>query len=97
MTDEQLLDQWHLATLFATKVFEECRKAGVTPRTATGDEIHLPSVLDRAEHELGLSIPILNLELMNRWQRYEVEWENLRRRRYCYNLLLRITSGGIII
>lgn len=97
LTDEQLFDQSHLAVLFTAKVFSACREAGITP-TATGElGKDLPTLLAEAEQELGLTPPPEQTALANKWKRWEWEWEALRRRRYCYSFLLRVTSGGIVI
>lgn len=97
LTPQQQFDQCHLAVLFVAKVYDACRKAGIVPQDATGKhEISPFSLLAEAEQELGLLVPEGEIELTNRWQRHEWEWEATRRRRYCYSFLLRVTSGGIV-
>lgn len=97
LTEQEQFDQCHLAVLFVAKVYDACRKAGITPQSATGGyEINTLSLLAEAEQELGLSVPDGQMELANRWKRYEWEWEATRRRRYCYSFLLRVSSGGIV-
>lgn len=97
LSPEQHFDQCHLAVLFVAKVYDACRKAGITPQSATGVyEISPLNLLAEAEDELGLSVPEGEMELANRWKRYEWEWEATRRRRYCYSFLLRVTSGRVV-
>ena len=95
-TDEEELQYFLFVSVFMAKVFQACKDEGVTHRSATGDEVHMPSIMEQTERELGMYVSPLEIEMMNRWKRYETEWEIARRRRYCYNILLRITSGGII-
>lgn len=97
MTDDDEFLQAHLAVLFTAKVLDACRSQGITPREASGsDAIDLVSLLTLAESELGIQPQDTSIGMMNRWKRYEVEWEVARRRKYCYSFLLRVTSGGIV-
>jgi len=96
MTDEDELEQMLAVSLFMTKVFQACRDAGVTPRSATGVEVNLPSLMIETEMELGIYRSPADLDLLSGWRRYEVELETTRRRRYCYAVLLRMTSGRIV-
>lgn len=89
------LDKLLAVSLFVTKVFLACRDAGVTPQTATGDEVNLSALMIEAETELGFYYSPTELDLLNRWKRYEVEWQTLQRRRYCYSILYRLTSGSL--
>lgn len=98
MTDEQEFQQMHLAAVFVAKVYDACRAAGVTPKTATGrNTVDIKALLEEAEQAVGMYVPDTSIGMMNRWKRYEVEWEIVRRRKFCYSFLLRVTSGGIVI
>lgn len=96
LTDEQELEQMLMASLFMSKVFQACRDAGVTHKSATGVEVNLPSLMIETEIQLGIHRSPADIEMLNKWHRYQVEWEQARRRRYCYALLYRMTSGNII-
>jgi hypothetical protein len=96
LTDEEELEQMLAVSLFMTKVFQACREAGVTPKSATGSEVNMTSLMIETEMELGLYRSPAEVDMLNRWKRYEVEWQTTRRRRYCYAVLLRMTSGNIV-
>lgn len=96
MTEEDELEQMLACSLFMTKVFQACREAGVTPRSATGSEVNLMSLMIETEMELGIYRSPADIEMLNRFRRYQVEWETVRRRRFCYAVLYRMTSGAIV-
>lgn len=96
MTDEDELEQMLACSLFMTKVFTACRDAGITPRSATGVEVNLMSLMVETEMELGIYRSPADIDLLNKFHRYQVEWDITRRRRYCYAVLYRMTSGVII-
>jgi hypothetical protein len=97
LTDKEQLEQMLAASLFMTKVFQACREAGVTPRSATGSEVNLPSLMIETEMEIGVYQSPAEIEMLGKWGRYHVELGITRRRRYCYAILFRMTSGNIII
>lgn len=91
--DEQL-EQWHVASLFMSKVFEACRRLGVHPHDdETG--IVLDDLMMEAEAEAGVFIHDDALALMNRFPRMQAKDARRRRRAYAYSLFIRVTSGGI--
>ena len=96
LTDDDELEQMLVCSLFMTKVFMACRDAGVTARSATGSEVNLLSLMIEAEMELGIYRSPADIEMLNRFHRYQVEWAITRRRRYCYAVMYRMTSGGIV-
>jgi hypothetical protein len=96
LTDEGELEQMLACAMFMTKVFQACRDAGVTTRSATGSEVNLVSLMIETEMELGIYRSPADLDMLNRFHRYQVEWETTRRRRYCYAVMYRMTSGVIV-
>lgn len=94
--ENNTLDNLLAVSLFMSKVFQTCRDAGVTPQTATGDEVNLSALMIETEMELGFYYSPDDLDLLTQWKRYEVEWRTSRRRQYCYSVLYRLTSGNIL-
>ncbi len=90
--DSERLNRVHLASLFATKVFDSCRAHDTTPWSATGDEVDLMSLMAEAERQLGIAYSESELSAMNKWQRYEVKYLVHQRRQYAYSLFIRMTS-----
>lgn len=84
-------EHWHLASLFMSKVFAECKRKGVTPRTA-GDEVVLLDVIEEAEKELGIYVSPQEIELMNKFSRMAITDEIRRRRAFAFSSLIRMTS-----
>ena len=96
LTDEEQLERMLACSMFMTKVFQACREAGVTPRSATGSEVNLTSMMIEAEMELGIYRSPADIDMLNRFHRSQVEWGITQRRRFCYAVLYRMTSGNIV-
>lgn len=92
--DRERMTRIHLAALFATKVLDACRAHDVTPWSATGAPFQVWSLMAEAERQLGISLSDTELEMMNRWKRYEVQYLAGQRRQYAYSTFLRMTSGA---
>ena len=88
---DENIDHWHLASVFMSKVFSECKAKGVTPRTA-GDEIVLSEVMEEAEKELGLYVSKDEISMMNKFPRMQLIDEMNSRRSFAYSSLMRMTS-----
>jgi hypothetical protein len=91
MKDDDI-DLWHLASLFMSKVFTECKRQGVTPRTASG-EVNLTELIEEAEKELGIYVSVDDLLMMNKFPRQMMTDEITRRRSFAFSALIRMTSG----
>lgn len=96
LTHEEEFEQMFACALFMTKVFQACRDAGVTPRSATGSDVNLTSIMIDTEMELDIYLSPPEIEMLNKFNRYQVEWSITRRRRYCYAVMYRMTSGSIL-
>lgn len=92
--DRERMTRIHLAALFTTKVLDACRAHNVTPWSATGSPFQVSSLMTEAERQLGIVPSDTELELMNRWKRYEVQYVAGQRRQYAYSTFLRMTSGA---
>jgi len=96
LTDDEELEHMLACSMFMTKVFQACREAGVTPRSATGSEVNIMSIMIETEMELGIHRSQADIDMLNRHHRYQVEWSITQRRRFCYAVLYRMTSGHIV-
>ena len=96
LTDDENLEQMLVASLFMSKVFQALREAKVNTQSATGSEVNLYSLMVEAETEVGVYHSPASMGMLNRWHGYKVESEQTRRRRYCYAIFYRMTSGNII-
>lgn len=76
-------------------VLSRCADAGVTPLTARS-EVNLTQALIDAEMEVGVYLTDDEMTLLNESEKRKVIERKLRRRRYAYLVLLRMTSGGIL-
>lgn len=95
LSQDEQMSEWHLTSLFMSKVFDACKRLGVTPRTA-GDEVRLEDIMVESEKELGIHLSHHEIELMNRFQRAKTLDDIRRRRSFAYSSLIRMTSNGII-
>lgn len=80
---EEAVEYIHLTACFTHLVMQACKRHGVTPQTATGNEFDLPSLMSQAEllvypDPSKVSAP-----------------ERERRRKYAYSAFLRTTSAGV--
>lgn len=96
LTEEEEFEQMLACSLFMTKVFQACREAGVTHKSATGSEVNLTSIMIETEMELGIYRSPAELDMLNTFHKYQVEWHITRRRRYCYAVMYRMTSNAIV-
>ena len=85
---------WHLASLFMSKAFAQCKQKGVTPRTS-GDEVNLLELIEEAEKELGIYVPPEEIEMMNKFPRMKTNDEIRRRRAFAFSSLIRMTSSEV--
>jgi len=83
---------WHLASVFMSKVFEDCKRKGLTPRCAM-DDVMLTDLIAEAEKQLGIYVSIEELALMNKFQRLTMSDEIDRRRAFAFSSLIRMTSS----
>jgi hypothetical protein len=96
LTDEENLEQMLACSLFLTKVFRACRDAGVTPQSATGNEVNLVSLMRDTEIELDVYWSPDEMSRLSERKLSEVESRTKQRRGYCYAVMYRMTSGQII-
>ena len=96
LTDDEKLEQMLIASLFMSKVFQALREAKMNTQSATGRGVNLHSLMIEAETEVGVYQSPASMDMLNRWHRYHIEREQTRRRRYCYAVFYRMTSGNII-
>jgi hypothetical protein len=96
LTENEQLEHMLACSMFMTKVFQACREAGVTPRSATGSEVNLMSLMIETEMELDIHRSPADIDMLNKFHRYQVEWSITQRRRFCYAVLYRMTSGNIV-
>ena len=82
-----------LVAQFTRLMTEACERQGITPWSAKELEFSIPDILDEAEEAVGIARSRLELEMMNRWQRYEAEYVSMLRKRHAYLTFLRLTSG----
>ncbi len=92
--ERERMTRIHLAALFTTKVLDACRAHDVTPWSATGVPFQMVSLMTEAERQLGIATSDTELELMNRWKRYEAQYIASQRKQYAYSTFIRMTSGA---
>jgi len=95
VSDDDYFIQWRITALFLHLVLSRCAVAGVTPLTAR-DEVNLTQALIDAETEVGVYLTDDEMTLLSESDKRRVIERKLRRRRYAYLVLLRLTSGAIL-
>jgi len=95
VTESDHFIQWRITALFIHLVLSRCAEAGITPLTARG-EVDLGQALADAEAEVGVYVTDDEMLMLSDDERNKITERRLRRRRYAYLVLLRLTSGSII-
>jgi len=94
-TESDYFIQWRITALFIHLVLSRCAEAGVTPLSARG-EVDLGRALSDAEMEIGVYLTDDEMMMLSDDERKKLIERKLKRRRYAYLVLLRLTSGSIV-